>query len=194
LPYEAKWPEFNEAVNLIAGRENRENERSAVAEELVAAIRAGDVKVRWPVISPEAPIPSDWSWFGPILGTGAFKDVLVCRADVDRCWRMDGGSSAADTGLPGAAEADTPFEQVIYRTGLPGKPTSWHLIEVEVRRRYGEGERHPGKLGESAAEWARVMIGWLTDEHKDAPPAKPKTLRNRLAPLLRVLGSTGPKP
>jgi hypothetical protein len=30
-----------------------------------------------------------------------------------------------------------------YRTGLPGKPTSWHLVEAECRRRHNDGERHP---------------------------------------------------
>jgi putative DNA primase/helicase len=48
-------------------------------------------------------------------------------------------------------------EAPIYHTGLPGKPTSWSLIEGECRRRYYAGERYVLKGdAESPSEWARV--------------------------------------
>jgi hypothetical protein len=78
-----------------------------------------------------------------------------------------------------------------YRTGLQGKPTSWQLIEAECRRRYAAGERHPGNLGESRAEWARELVQWLRIAHPLAPAVTVKTLTNRLGPLLRELQSAG---
>jgi hypothetical protein len=72
--------------------------------------------------------------------------------------------------------------QTTYSTGLAGKPTSWHLIEPECRRRYNAGERHPTR-----AEWARTLASWLGSEHPSAAVTKPKTLTNRLSGLLREL-------
>ena len=85
--------------------------------------------------------------------------------------------------------ADATNAAAIYRTGLPGRPTSWQLIERECRRRYVSGERHPSKVGESATEWARVLIAWLNETHEDAPVPKEKTLTNKLAPFLRDLAT-----
>jgi hypothetical protein len=96
--------------------------------------------------------------------------------------------SAGDTRQFGAA-ADTTISEMVHRTGLAGKPTSWHLIETECRRRYAEGERHPGKIGESPTEWARVLIKWFKLEHPRAAPVTEKALTNRLSPLLRELRS-----
>jgi len=80
------------------------------------------------------------------------------------------------------------------RTGLSGRPTSWdHLIEPECRRRYHEGERHPGKVGESPTEWARVLRDWLIKTHKPAPVPKEKTLTNKLSGLLRNLEAAPPE-
>jgi len=53
-------------------------------------------------------------------------------------------------------------EEPVYRTGLAGKPTSWHLIEAQCRRRWHAGERHPGKVGESRSDWARILLEWLS--------------------------------
>jgi len=79
-----------------------------------------------------------------------------------------------------------------YHTGLAGRPTSWELIEAECRRRYAAGGRHPGRLDESRAEWARVLIVWLKSAHKGAPVPKQKTLTNRLGELLRELAAGAP--
>jgi len=83
-----------------------------------------------------------------------------------------------------------------YRTGLAGKPSSWHLIESECRRRYQAGERYPNKAGrEMSAEWARVLGAWLSQNHPDAAPVTQKALSNKLAGLLRELqAATPPKP
>jgi hypothetical protein len=76
------------------------------------------------------------------------------------------------------------------RTGLAGRPTSWDLIEHECRRRYADGERHPGKADESSTEWARVLIDWLKLKHPEEPVPTQKTVTNRLAILLRELGAS----
>jgi hypothetical protein len=73
----------------------------------------------------------------------------------------------------------------LRRTGLPGRPSSWDLIEVECRRRYDAGERY-----QTRAEWARVLIAWLKAEHKDAAVPEQKTVTNRLAGLMRELGAS----
>ena len=80
----------------------------------------------------------------------------------------------------------------IYRTGLPGKPTTWHLLESECRRRYADGERHSNEKtgGESPSEWATILIAWLQSAHPTAASPTPKTVANRLSPFLRALGAT----
>jgi hypothetical protein len=83
-------------------------------------------------------------------------------------------------------------DEPIYRTGLAGKPTSWHLIEAECRRRWKEGERHSNRLHESRTEWARVLLEWLGRKHPDAPMPKLKTLKNNLATVLRELAANDP--
>jgi hypothetical protein len=87
-------------------------------------------------------------------------------------------------------------DDVVYRTGLAGRPTrSWHLIEPECRRRYAAGERHPGRAGESRAEWARTLIAWLKVNRPLALVPKPKSLTNKLAGLFPELeASNRPKP
>ncbi len=100
----------------------------------------------------------------------------VHHADVSR--------GADDRTRPKVAENAIP-----ERTGLPGKPTSWHLIDCECRRRYAEGERHTGKVRESRAEWARVLVVWLKTVHPEAPRVTEKTVTNRLPPLLSELQS-----
>lgn len=85
-------------------------------------------------------------------------------------------------------------EQRVYRTGLPGKPTSWHLIEAECRRRWQAGERSPGNVGESRSEWARILLGWLEREHPGAPRPTEKTVKSKLAGLFRELARSARPP
>jgi hypothetical protein len=78
-------------------------------------------------------------------------------------------------------------EEPVYRTGLAGKPTSWHLVQAECRRRWQAGERHPGKVGESRSDWARILVEWVKGEHPSAPSPTEKTLKGKLGGLLREL-------
>jgi hypothetical protein len=81
-------------------------------------------------------------------------------------------------------------EAPVYRTGLAGKPTSWHVVQAECRRRWQAGERHPGKVGESRSDWARILVEWLKGEHPSAPTPTEKTLKSKLGGLLRELART----
>jgi hypothetical protein len=81
-----------------------------------------------------------------------------------------------------AGEAAPASEPPPYKTGLPGRPTSWHLVEAEVRRRFT-----PSQPPKTTAEWAREMREWLQLMHPNAPLPKEKALTNRLAGLLRRL-------
>jgi hypothetical protein len=112
--------------------------------------------------------------------------VQVFRRHLDE-W-MGKPASSAHTPPPSSA-SQTPT----YNTGLSGKPTSWHLIEPECRRRYAAGERHQNESTgrESPTEWAKVLVLWLQSNHPAAAPVKPKTLAsNKLPGLLRELQAT----
>jgi len=61
-------------------------------------------------------------------------------------------------------EPDYPPET---HTGLPGRPTSKQLYEVEFARRVESGE-----IEVSAAEQARVLLKWFKQEHPDLPSSK----------------------
>lgn len=92
---------------------------------------------------------------------------------------------------PSSLQADAANPRQIYRTLLPGRPTSWHLIEEECCRRWKAGDRHPNdrtKL-QSPAKWAEVLIGWLAKEHREAPKTTKKTVSGKLGPLLRKLAA-----
>ena len=97
---------------------------------------------------------------------------------------VDGGASGQAAEPPRNNDAEA-----VYGTGLPGRPTSWQLIEPECQRRYADGERHAGKVGESVTKWADVLIEWLGSTHPNAPHMGKKSVRNRLSPLLRELQS-----
>jgi len=117
----------------------------------------------------------------------AWYGVAVSGADLEAARNalqpgLAPGSSAVAESAVAAADV------AVYRTGLPGKPTSWHLLEMECRRRYAAGECHP-----KVAEWARVLIAWLRSAHPSAPPPTEKTARNKLSPLLRELKADRPR-
>ncbi len=104
------------------------------------------------------------------------------------------GQSPSDASEFRGPEVPARAAEPIYRTGVAGRPTSWHLVECECRRRYAAGERHPNASNgrESPSEWARVLIEWCTANHPHAPPATRKALSNRLSALLRQLAADAP--
>lgn len=78
--------------------------------------------------------------------------------------------------------APSTADPTVYKTGLPGRPTSWSFVEAEVRRRFG-----PACRSKPTAEWAREMRAWLTEEHPSVALPTEKTLRNQLVRLIRQL-------
>ena len=130
-----------------------------------------------------AELQRDWGW-----GNKApWNDLKLLRAN-EAEYRKWFDEAYADAGK-------TPsVEQNVYRTGVAGRPTSWQLIEDECQRRYHAGERHPGKFGESAAEWARVLLAWLIEKHKDAPALKEKTVASNKLPALLREREVSPRP
>jgi hypothetical protein len=120
---------------------------------------------------------------------GFEKALAACfkvQAEVRRSPSDASGSSA--TAAPPSAAGP------IYRTGVAGKPTSWHLIAGECRRRYVDGERHHNALTrrESPSGWACVLIKWLGANHPNAPRITYKALTNKLPALLRELAGEVP--
>jgi hypothetical protein len=123
-----------------------------------------------------------WGWWHQ----EPWSDLKLLRAkSADYTAWLDGELISGEAGqllqLPPQHATDP-----IYRTGLPGKPSSWHLIEAECQRRFKTGDRH------STAEWARVLNEWLREEHPDAPITTEKTLKNKLPGLLRELEAGKP--
>lgn len=148
---------------------------------------------------PPGCIPSDYSGakgaYGDITGHVA-KTAMLNGAELDwDAFRDDLIRFELPAGVqPQVAPAVDANDVIPDRTGLAGRPTSWHLIEAECRQRYEARERHPGKAGESRAEWARVLIGWLGAEHPSAAVPQVKTLTNKLGKLLRELVAGAPSP
>jgi hypothetical protein len=124
------------------------------------------------------------------LRTVRATEITLDREVWDRWLRRPAQLQDQKREVPHHASSDTPVPpgETTYRTGLAGKPTSWHLIETECRRRFAAGEIHL-----TTAEWATVLRDWLASYHSGAMLPTEKTLTNRLPRLLRELKSTTPK-
>jgi hypothetical protein len=70
----------------------------------------------------------------------------------------------------------------IYKTGLPGRPTSIHLIRQEFLAR---AERNETK--ERLVQEADALSAWLKKAHPAAAPVKSKTIQNALRDEFRSL-------
>jgi hypothetical protein len=66
------------------------------------------------------------------------------------------------------------------RTGVPGRPTSIHLVEAEFVARCDRKE-----VKASLAEEAEVLAAWLRNEHPNSPRLTAKTIKNNLRGLYR---------
>lgn len=115
------------------------------------------------------------------------RNVCVFKQHIDAWIDQPSPRAESQDVAPGTEASISEPAGTVYRTGLAGRPSSWNLCEAECRRRFSAGERYPGKIGESASEWAQVLGGWLASNHPDAPPPTKKTLSNKLSALLREL-------
>jgi hypothetical protein len=123
-------------------------------------------------------------------------DVLVSAGDLLEFRRSLGAAgtafetaelgplSRADTRGAAPASAGNVVAIVTYRTGLPGRPTSKHLIEAEFRLRWSTSHK-----GKKIAEWSHELLAWLKSEHPNAMQPTPKTVINLLRPIRRQLAS-----
>jgi hypothetical protein len=94
-----------------------------------------------------------WTW----------RRLMVQKSDVARIWPFGAvGSSTSD-----AAN---------YRTGVPGKPSSMHLVEAEFAGRCERAE-----VAETVTRESEQVASWLNDAHPEAPPLTAKTIKNKLA-------------
>lgn len=80
------------------------------------------------------------------------------------------------------------ISQITYRNGTAGRPTSWHLIQSELERRWKKGERYPGNGGgfhkQNITIWTKILSTWLKQTHPEANHPKGKTLPNKLSSYL----------
>ena len=111
----------------------------------------------------------------PVL-LNELRPLLLCRKNVESIWKLEATPSAI-------SDANKSSKQPAFSTGLPGKPTSWHLVDPEVRRRWQSGKNH----GLNTTQWAEDMHKWILENHPAAPIPTIKTLKNKLTGLLREL-------
>jgi hypothetical protein len=93
----------------------------------------------------------------------AWSKLMVLKSDVARYWPFC------------ISQGATKDEPQIHRTGVPGRPSSMHLVEMEYRARWDRGE---AKTSISAE--AELLAEWLKKEHATVPQPTPKTIANRL--------------
>ena len=67
-------------------------------------------------------------------------------------------------------------------SGLPGRPTSMHLLLTEMKERHRRGDLHT-----SLAVEARHLSSWLEGAHPGSPRATPKTVENTIRNDFRTL-------
>lgn len=207
---EPEWLPLNGAAELIARQcgVSEEDARAALnqaisnsnvqAQAMVPLNASRDPRIWRRAVQRRAPInPSSWDpsrvdWDS----NEGFRctQIEVRRSDIAKLLTDCGEQSASAAALttdPAIAAGTLPSSEhtpeTPYSTGTAGRPTSWHLIERECRCRHAAGERHP-----TTAEWARVLADWLSVNHPDAPSPTDKTLRNKLAGLLRELQAQNP--
>ncbi len=71
--------------------------------------------------------------------------------------------------------SDPPTPQAPYLTGMPGRPTSRHLLLRKMETRKAAGE-----LASSWPEEAAYLAEWLLVEHPEAPPIKKDSIKRTL--------------
>jgi hypothetical protein len=104
-------------------------------------------------------------------GYGPWRDVLVRRDDFLN-WIVREYPDCAKM-MPSTA---------VYQTGAPGRRTSRHLVESELRSRATDGLLLPVLSKE-----AEYLERWLPTAHPNAAPMTKKTIENRIRALYRNL-------
>jgi hypothetical protein len=82
----------------------------------------------------------------------------------------------------GIADVSIESLQTEAASGAPGRPTSRHLVEEEMRRRFASGIAESSLRAE-----ARHLLKWLKQHHPKAPTMTEKTIENAFRELYRSL-------
>ncbi|WP_338664328.1 hypothetical protein VQH23_04000 [Pararoseomonas sp. SCSIO 73927] len=107
------------------------------------------------------------------LGAGGYLRPRFLTSEVGAIWPpMEGVEPVSVDTTP-------------LRSGLPGRPTSRHLIETEFLRRAQAGEVNRN----SVMDEARILSTWLHERHPHHPPASAGTVANNLRNRYRALFS-----
>ena len=94
------------------------------------------------------------------IGRLAWEGVRIKREDVLAFWAPLDASSTQEPAV---------------RSGLPGRPTSKHLVEQEFERRIKAGEVAPSLQAE-----ATYLKDWLEKNHPDAPSSGLSAIQNNI--------------
>jgi len=163
-------------VHLLASHQiDPKAARIGLVDALALARKTGEswfirMPESWPEPAPEEPSPGDLDRL--MLHPRAATEWLL-RMPMRRRWvplTLRAYLEATKQSGESSKGAD-----VVYRTGLAGRPTSRDLCEAEMRRRAGSGEL----LTTLSAE-CKYLVEWLTKTHPEAPLIKAKLLGNGL--------------
>jgi hypothetical protein len=72
-------------------------------------------------------------------------------------------------------------------SGMPGRPSAKHLYLAELERR---GNASPPELAPSRAEQARVLLGWMKEQHPGCAPGTERTITNNIGSRYREMKSS----
>lgn len=198
------WISWNEAVGLVARHFPLGNAegvlRAAIHREGVITVRASDQGLvtktphngRYFVDNPEYPYRLDEPracfriedidlrslkvWLAALTGR-----VAAMPSVADQPETFESVESQATPSGP-------PNHQITYRSGVPGRPTSAHLIGPEMQRRATERQ-----LAESLSKEAEYLCVWLSKTHPSAAPMSKKTIQNAFRKIYRDAQNQGPK-
>ena len=171
---EQHWPPaFNALLSAIASEKVRVTGVHGHLRETVPAAVFGDLRVFYPsgnaddsFLGTGASFLQSWpydeeewrSGFSDKI-TSSFEDqwtaLMVEKGDVRGVWPFD--------------KSDPP------RSGVPGRPTSSHLLFAEMNLRSSQG-----LLESSLAAESRFLSSWLAQHHPEMPQAKPKAVQEAI--------------
>jgi hypothetical protein len=124
-------------------------------------------------------------------GDYAFEHVGVIASDLDETFAISHERTplhSGEIGLDLPTSDTTGPAALTYSTGAPGRRTSTHLVEAEMRRRFATGKQAPSLQAE-----AEHLSQWLRAAHPEAASMTAKTIQNRLGALYRQLKAQIPK-
>jgi hypothetical protein len=128
---------------------------------------------------------------GPIpdVNTSDYWPLLVSRDDIQK-WPFvsDKEPHQAPSGPTQIPEIS---DKTLSHSGAPGRPSSKHLVELELTRRIESGQ----ELAESKEAEAKSLSDWLGSNHQEQARMTAKTIENAFRSKLnqRVAKKTPPK-